>query len=88
MVGEPTLLETPEQGLASPPVVQPPELNVQEEMLLDILTRLANLEGGGKCSADFPHKTLSWSGHLYRCQCGMIYEKRVPGRLKNYEGVL
>lgn len=38
-------------------------------------------QGGGQCTADFPHDTLTYNRPNYRCRCGMKYTKDNNGGL-------
>lgn len=59
-----------------------------EGIMRDMLDRISVLERGEQCTADNPHRDMSWSGGYYFCRCGMRYVKQPPGSIRAYEGAL
>lgn len=53
-----------------------------------IISRLDRLErggGGGQCTADNPHDTMTWDRRQYRCRCGKQYMKDGLGGLREVD---
>lgn len=63
-------------------------LTAMEGIMRDMLDRISVLERGGQCTAENPHRDMSWSGGYYFCRCGMRYVKQPPGKIRAYEGEL
>lgn len=59
-------------------------MEVQDYIRLDERMEAVERMVSGRCTAEAPHDTLSYSKPLYRCRCGQLYKKSLaaPGALQ------